>query len=179
MIGYPAVAFLLGLLLTARSPLRPGTLVPLLLLAGGTAVIYPADATLLFVGAIGGGFVVASVALCREALIRRARCLPWQHVAVLALIAVVALVAKGSVARRWEPGAAHGAPLHVTVAALIDPAMPFGMALRPWEEVRPTLLDLEQAHAPIRMLGRDLLNGAIVLARGIWLALVVIAALRR
>jgi hypothetical protein len=43
---------------------------------------------------------------------------------------------------------------------------------RPWEEVRPTLLDLEQAHAPIRMLHCNLLNGAI------WLVLIGLAVLR-
>src|SRR5687767_6788067 len=105
VLGYPAAGTVIGMLLAAGAPLRPVMLVPIVLVAAGAASVYVADATVLFVGAIGGTFVLASLALCREPLTRRLRCLPWQHLAVLALIAVVALAAKNGVARRWSPEA--------------------------------------------------------------------------
>lgn len=179
LLGYPAAGIVIGMLLAARAPLRPATLVPILLVVAGAASVYVADATVLFVGAIGGTFVLASLALCREPVLRRLRCLPWQHLVVLTLIVVVALAAKNGVARRWSPDASQGGSLRASINALIDPAVGTELLARPWDEVRPTLLDLEQAHAPIGMLPREALNVAIFAARAIWLALIVAAILKR
>jgi hypothetical protein len=178
-LGFPSGCLVVGLFLATRSPLRPGALVPILLLAGGTAAVYPADATGLFIGVIGGAFVVASVALCQQPLFKRLCCLPWQHLVLLGLIAVVALGTRDAAARRWSPQVSQHASLGTIVRSLTDPTVGEALLVRPWEDVRPTLLDLEQGHAPIGMLGRDLLNGVILLARVIWLALIVIAVYRR
>lgn len=179
LLGYPSAGLVIGMLLATKAPLHPRALIPILLVAAGAASVYVADATVLFIGVIGGTFVLASLVLCREPMIRRLRCLPWQHVVVLALIAVVALAAKNGVAKRWSPDAGGGGSLRTAVNNLIDPSVETGMFEPPWEEIRPTLLDLEQAHAPIRMLPRDPLNAAIFVARVIWLALIVAAVLRR
>jgi len=179
VLGYPATCLVLGLLLAARSPLRPWKLVPLLLVACGAAVVYPADGTVMFVGVVGGLFVVASLVLSREPVLRRLRCVPWQHAAVLGLIVLVALFTKSGVARRWSPEGGQGGSLRTAIVSLVDPSVEAAMAMHPWEQVRPTLLDLEQAHAPIGMLPRDLLNSAILLARGLWLAVIAVAVVRR
>jgi hypothetical protein len=179
VLGFPSGFMVVGLFMAAARPLRPAPLAGLLLLTAGTAVLYQAEASGLFVGVVGGAFIVARVVLGGRAALRRPLSVTWQHLVVLGLIVVVAVTMRGYVAKTWPSESTRTGVVLATVGALFDPMAGTDLLIRPWEEVRPTLLDLEQAHAPIGMLHRDALSAAILLARVIWVALAGIAALRR
>jgi hypothetical protein len=180
-MGYPAGILVGGFYMLAREPLRPATLLRLLLLACGASVVYDAEGPGLLIGTISASFLAARI------VIGGVRSLPqtirglWQHIVVLGLMVVVGGVIRGFVAQSWS-GLNKTGNVVSAVAAMADPTNGAGVPMLPWSHVKLTLADLEHQPAAMTQLvgvAPQWIEIALIVSVSLWLGLAVLAAFRR
>jgi hypothetical protein len=180
-IGFPAAFFVAGLFMLACAPLRPRMLLPLALLTAGASSVYWAEAPSLFIGLLGGGFILARLALGGRASLRqprRAARTAWQHAAVLALMGLIALLVRTYVAADpARPGANDFIAAHLT--ALVNPNERAQFNVPPLSALWLSLADLEHQAGPVTRLSPNRQAVMLLVSALSWLGLAGIAWYRR
>jgi hypothetical protein len=180
-LGYPAALFVAGLFMMTATPLRLSVFLPLVLLVGGASVVYPAEASGLFIGLLSVTFLAARVLLGIPTWFRRPADLlreHWQHVVALALLGLLALAVRDHVAQSRDDINTLVA-IRGMVTALVTPDVGTPIQVLPWEHVRLALADLDHSEFPITGLERGTLETMLAVALALWLVIAVIAAWRR
>jgi hypothetical protein len=155
LLGYPAVLFVAGLLLSAdvRSPVMMFVLV---ILTAAVALMHSGTATAFFLVVIIGGYLLSELAMAPK-LERSAKLKEIvQLAAALGALMVVAVVATGAPAR----------PVHSLYPD-------YGVK---WDYILPRMLDLENQGTLLTSFSPIALNWILAAAFAVWLALIIAAA---
>jgi hypothetical protein len=178
LLGYPAGIFVGGLFMLAPAPLRPLTLVSLVLMTCGASVVYQAEAPGLIIGLVAASYLAARLILGGpRSLLRPLQIVGalWQHALMLGLMVLLAVVMRTYVAQAPVVGVGALVFITSTAASLVDADVGPRFSVTPWEHVRVTLADLDHQGYPITDLEPETLGAMLTVSIVLWLALGIVA----
>lgn len=182
LFGFPAAFFVAGMFMVAISPLRAAPLTSILLAMSAAAVVFWAEVPTLFVGAIGGLFILARTVFALGGSRQAAISAIAPHLAALGLMGVLAAVMRAFVARPpHSPGVNEDFTvlLQALIKQLLEPGEGIPIEGPPLFAVMLTLADLEHYVSQISRLESEVLLAALLASGAAWLGLAALAWQRR